>query len=186
MNEIIEQVLAHGRAIEDIQIRLHNMLRVGPITDRDPVKGYRIDMGPDTEGGPVKSAWLPHPESGGEARTWMPLSGGQIMAMLSPGGDLEQAFLMRAGFGGGIDPPSQDHGEVVLIDFGSIRISVTANGIVLKAGTDVITIGNGEIKLTSNLVQATGASLKHNAKEVGDTHAHGGVTPGSSPTQAPV
>jgi len=158
----------------DLHRRLENVVHIGPVTDVDPVQGNQ-----------VKSPWLPHPESGGTVSTWMPLSLGQIVASLAPAGDPEMAFLVRAGFSTANPPPSGDLGEVVLLNMGDVRISATSAGITLKVGASTVSITADSITHTAATVHNVGASLLHNDKNVGDTHTHGGVTPGGSPTAVP-
>lgn len=166
--------------------RVANMLGVGPVTDRDPQKGYRVAIGLDADGNEVKSPWLPHPDSGGAASTWMPLSDGQIVGVVAPNGDPRQAFLVRAGFGGDNGPPSQDLGEVVLLRHGEVRVSATASALVIKVGGSVFTITPDAIQPVTDHFDVQGAQMTHNGKNNGDSHRHGEVIKGGDETGTPV
>lgn len=172
------------QAVADLKMRVSTMVQVGLISDMDAVNGYRLEFGDDGVGGTRKSPWLPHPESGGEASTWMPLSKGQIMAMIAPGGDPRQAFLVRAGFGGDNHPPSQDLGEVVLVERGDVRVSAASGRFTVKVGGASLELTPDKFEALADLMQVTGSTLRHNAKSVGDTHGHVTAPPG--PPGAPV
>lgn len=169
LRDLLRELVAD---VADLKHRLAQMIQVGPVVDADAAKGYRLDLGVDAQGETRKSPWLPHPDSGGAASTWMPLSKGQIAALLAPGGDLRQAFMVRNGFGGGNDPPSQDLGEVVLLAHGDVRVSATTDRFIIKVGAGSIDLTADTLKFVVDTVQALGTTLKHNAKSVGDTHGH--------------
>lgn len=119
--------------------------KIGTVCDIDPAKGYRLQFGADEDGQPKKSAWLPHPEQGGEARTWMPMSLGQAAMLVSSPGDSRKAILVRGGFAGAFGPPSQSMDEVVLADFGEARVLVKRDRIVLSVGANSIAITADDI-----------------------------------------
>ncbi|WAT31821.1 Gp138 family membrane-puncturing spike protein [Pseudomonas sp. GXZC] len=66
----------------------------------------------------------------------------------------------------------------VVLQVGSAMLSVAEDTITLSAGGSTLTLG-GAIELQS-------PALTHNGKHIGDTHAHGNVTPGQGQTGAPV
>ncbi len=75
-----------------------------------------------------------------------------------------------------------EDGEIALYDDLGQKVHLTRSGIVISGSA--ITI---EGDLTVNgAVTITGASLTHNGKDVGASHAHSGVTPGTGITGAPV
>lgn len=185
--ERLADLLAEVRHdLAETKHRVANMLSVGPVTDRDPQKGYRVAIGLDADGNEVKSPWLPHPDSGGAASTWMPLSDGQIMGVVAPNGDPRQAFLVRAGFGGDNAPPSQDLGEVVLLRHGEVRVSATTSALVIKVGASVFTITPDAIQPVTDHFDVQGARMTHNGKNNGDSHHHGEVIKGGDETGPPV
>lgn len=179
MSRVVKKIEDMILEIADLKQRVANLVTIGTIVDRDAEKGYRLDLGPDAAGKPRKSPWLPHPESGGTAATWMPLSGGQIMAMIAPSGDPRQAFLVRAGFGGSNAAPSQDLGEVVLVEQGDVRVSVASGRFTVKVGGSTLELTPAKLEALVDLMQVTGSTLKHNAKSVGDTHGHVSAPPGA-------
>lgn len=171
--------------IADLKLMVANTVRVGPVADIDPARGYRVAMGVDRDGNEVLSPWLPHPDSGGANADWVPLSKGQIVGVLSPSGDIRQAVLMRAGFGGENKPPSQDPDEVVLLSKGKTRIFATEDGVVIKVGDSRFVVAGPGITLESKTVEAKGGALKHDGVDVGKDHAHTRVAPGDGESGPP-
>lgn len=80
-----------------------------------------------------------------------------------------------------IDPA----GNVSLVHSGNFVQSVGGDYQLNVTGSSIRTIGGNDTLSAAN-VQITSATLKHNAKNVGDTHAHGGVLSGPANTGAPV
>lgn len=80
-----------------------------------------------------------------------------------------------------IDPD----GNVSLVHSGNFVQSVGGDYQLNVTGSSIRTIGGNDTLSAAN-VQITSATLKHNAKNVGDTHAHGGVLSGPANTGAPV
>ncbi|MCR5941105.1 baseplate assembly protein [Ochrobactrum sp. XJ1] len=159
--------------IEMLKTAFGNSMKVGPIAAIDPKRGYRIKFGEDENGEPFLSPWYPHPESGGNSSTWMPLSLGQIVGMVNPNGDTRQGLLIRGGFSDANQPPSEDMLANVLRAFG---VSVTVkDGTVTIEGNLVV---NGDVNFNDGHV-------KHNEANIGDTHVHGGVAPGAADTDVP-
>lgn len=95
----------------------------GTVCDRDPVKGFRVQVGIDDDGAPKKTAWLPHPDHGGEASSWAPLSIGQTVMVMTPSGDPRKAVVLRCGFNGEFEQPSQSFDENVF-RFGKSKVTM--------------------------------------------------------------
>ncbi|MFN4098152.1 MAG: hypothetical protein ACK4GT_00110 [Pararhodobacter sp.] len=152
--------------IEMLKTAFGNAMKVGPVEELDARKGYRIKLG-DGPDGPYLSPWYPHPESGGATKTWAPLSKGQVVGMINPTGDPRQGILVRGGFSGENGPPSEDI-EANIFTFGGVSLTVKGGKLTIEGD-----------------VQINGASLRHNEKEVGDTHRHTDVMPGGALTGEP-
>lgn len=171
---MFEAIIGMKVDVEMLKTAFGNSLKVGPVEQVDAKKGYRLKLGEGPDGQPFLSPWYPHPESGGATGTWAPLSKGQIVGVINPGGDPRQGVLIRGGFSGVNPPISESLGE---------------NKFQFAGAT--ITVSNGEVTITAGKVtiegdvQINGSSLKHNAKNVGDSHVHGGVIPGGSNTAVP-
>lgn len=164
---MIEALVGMRIDIEMLKTAFGNSLRVGPVEVVDAKKGFRLKLGEGPDGQPYLSPWYPHPESGGATGTWAPPSKGQIVGVINPSGDPRQGLLIRGGFSG-INPPiSEDLGENKF-QFGGVTITAAGGKLTIDAD-----------------VQINGSSLRHNAKNVGDTHLHGGVVPGGADTDVP-
>lgn len=137
--------------LEMLKTAFANALKVGPVAEVDPAKGYRLDLGTASGGGRHLSPWYPHPESGGATRTWMPLSKGQIVGVMNPAGDPRKGVLFRAGFSGQAPPPSQDLGENVFT-LGAVRVSITGDTITATIGDTIITIAADRIVMDAGRI----------------------------------
>lgn len=134
---MISEIIAQRADIEQLKTLFGRALRVGPVAVVDPEKGFRIKLG-DGPDGPFLSPFYPHPESGGATSTWAPLSEGQIVGVINPGGDPRRGVLLRGGFSDGNPPPSQSLDENVL-EFGGVRITIgEAGAVTIDAATSVL------------------------------------------------
>lgn len=165
---MIEALVGMKIDIEMLKTAFGNALKVGPVEVVDAKQGYRLKLGEAPDGAPFLSPWYPHPESGGATGTWAPLSKGQIVGVINPGGDPRQGVLLRGGFSG-INPP----------------ISESLGENKYKFGGVTVTVADGKVTIEGDL-HVIGESLRHNAKEVGDTHKHGDVEPGGGVSGVPV
>ena len=68
--------------------------------------------------------------------------------------------------------------------FHHANIEMTANG-TLKLNAATLEINAATVTINGTNTTINGSSLKHNSKNIGDTHTHGGVTPGSGSTDVP-
>jgi len=75
----------------------------------------------------------------------------------------------------------------VLLQVGSVKISVTASGITLVGNLTIDGTGGGTatVNMDGNFA-ITGTTLTHNGKSIGSTHAHSGVQTGAGNTGQPV
>lgn len=170
---MIRDLLRMKIDIEMLKNAFGKSLKVGPVAVIDAQKGYRIKYEEDENGQPFLSPWYPHPESGGNSSTWMPLSVGQIVGMISPNGDPRQGLLIRGGFSDSNQPPSSDLLANVFKAFG---VTATVKDGVVTIDGDFVVNGNVDFK---------GGHVRHNEADIGDTHAHGGVERGRQNTDPP-
>ncbi|MCF1502911.1 baseplate assembly protein [Afifella sp. H1R] len=126
--------------LEILKTSFGNALKVGPVEEVDAVKGYRLNLGTGSDGKPFLSPWYPHPESGGQSASWMPLSKGQIVGVINPTGDPRQGVLLRGGFSDQNPPPSADLAANILKAF----------GITVSMKDGVLTVDASEIRLTAS------------------------------------
>ena len=72
--DLVKIVVDLSREIAQLKRELAGMVKVGTIAETDAQKGYGLDFGKDDGGQSKLSPWLPHPEAGGKAKSWFPLS----------------------------------------------------------------------------------------------------------------
>jgi phage baseplate assembly protein gpV len=159
--------------IEMLKTAFGNSMKVGPVEEIDAAKGYRLKFGTSADGTPYLSPWYPHPESGGQTASWVPLSKGQIVGVIHPSGDPRQGMMFRAGFSSLNQQPSSDLAANVLKAFG-----ITAT---MKDGTLTI---EGNLAVKGN-VDFSDGHVKHNGTSIDDSHIHGGVMAGPAKTDVP-
>jgi phage gp45-like len=75
-----------------------------------------------------------------------------------------------------------ESGEVALYDDLGQKVHLTRDGIVIEA-PKIRLLGDTTIEGKLDIL---GDSVTHNGKNIGDDHAHSGVTPGADNTGAPV
>lgn len=182
---MIDVIVGLRADIEMLKTAFGAALKVGPVEEIDPQKGYRLNLGEGSNGQPFLSPWYPHPESGGQTSSWVPLSKGQIVGVVNPTGDPRQGVMFRGGFGGANGPPSADLAANVLRAFG-ITLSMK-NGVLSVRGDVEI---EGDVEITGDQtvqgdVDFSDGHVRHNGANIGDTHVHGGVMPGGSDTAGP-
>lgn len=170
---MIRDLLGMKIDIEMLKNAFGKSLKVGPVAAVDAQKGYRIKFGEDENGQPFLSPWYPHPESGGNSSTWMPLSVGQTVGMINPNGDPRQGLLIRGGFSDSNQPPS---GDLLANVFKAFGISATVKDGVVTIDGNLVVNGNADFK---------GGHVRHNDADIGDTHVHSGVERGRASTDPP-
>lgn len=132
--------------IEMLKTAFGNSIKVGAVEEIDANKGFRIKLGEGPDGEPFLSPWRPHPESGGQSLSWMPLSKGQIVGIVNPTGDMRQGLIFRGGFSGEHQQPSDDLLANVLKAFG---ITITMRDGVLTIDGNVRI--NGRLHTTAGI-----------------------------------
>lgn len=141
---MLDVIVGMKTDIEMLKTGFGRALTVGPVAEVDAVRGYRLDLGQGSDGERFLSPWYPHPESGGDARSWVPMVPGQIVGVINPTGDPRRGVLFRGGFSGDYPPPSNDLGENVFT-IGNVRIAVTGSEVAITIGDTVLRLTGAEI-----------------------------------------
>lgn len=148
-------------------------MKMGPVEEIDPARGYRLKLG-EGPNGPFLSPWYPHPETG---KSSIPLKKGQVVGVVNPTGDPRQGFLIRGGYSEDNPSPNDDMDANVFEDAG-VRVSVAGGALQISAGgVTVVISGDG--------MTITGGTVRHDDRNIGSTHTHGGILPGGSNTAGP-
>ena len=170
--------------VAELERRLSVMMVPATVHERDHKKGVRFKIA-DGEDGPVLSSWVRPPDMNkGVRSSHLPRVGSQAMLLTPPGG--RTLTYLPMGHHEGSPDPAGSADETVLYDDGGSRISVNSGVVTIKSGASSISVADGKIELSADLVRAIGASLKHNEKSVGDGHVHTGVEPGGGLSSVPV
>jgi hypothetical protein len=170
---MIADFVAMRLDIEMLKTAFGNSLKVGPVEIIDARKGYRLRLG-GTDEAPFLSPWYPHPETG---KTSIPLKKGQIVGVVNPSGDPRQGLMFRGGYSEANPSPNENMSANVFEDAG-VRISIAGGALQIEAGGTTF-------RFSADGFHQTGGQQRHNDKNVGDTHLHGGVRVGEQNTDVP-
>lgn len=151
----------------------------GKVTDVDATKARaRIELGKDEDGQPVKSPWIPYKQIAGALKIHQPPTVGETMTLRSASGDVEQGVL-EAFHWSDDNPANSTDAQSNVMTFGDCKVTI---------GTSSIEVEVGGVKATfsGSGFEVTGGEVKHNDKDIGDTHKHSGVISGGDDTGPPV
>lgn len=175
------------REVGEIKRRVRNRKRTGTVTEVDHKKGLARVKFSEPGGEAYIGPWMPWGEvaSGGTKSHIAPTVGEQVN-VISESGDLTDGEISMS-VPSNANPRPHDGPEPV-ITYGDTRLQINKNeftftGTVrIKKGSLVIEDGDADI---TGSVHFKGPSVRHNAKNIGDTHIHSGVTPGGGTTADP-
>jgi phage baseplate assembly protein V len=161
-----------------LETRVAGMVRRGKVAEVDPAQGLvRLELGEGQGGEKFLSPWLPYAQMAGALKVHAPPSVGQQMTIMSEGGDARQGVALPMTWSDAEPSPGSDGGTNV-ITFGDCRIELTGGGLKITAGGATVEISGAGLSVT-------GGEVRHNGTNIGDTHIHGGVVPGSATTNVP-
>lgn len=115
-----------------------------------------------------------------------PPEDGGLVVLLAVGGDEGDLVALPAGNPwkrmGGLNP-----GDAGVYNESGDKVIVRRDGTVEIAAGAALQASVGGVVFTVSPagVDITGGYVRHNGKDIGDTHTHGGVTPGGSETDVP-
>lgn len=176
INRVLRQLLE--RMVEGERRSAAQEMR-GKVTDVDTAKARaRIQLGMNDDGEPVKSPWLPYKQIAGALKIHQPPTVGETMTLRSASGDVEQGVL-EAFHWSDDNPANSTDAQSNVMTFGDCKVTI---------GTSSIDVEVGDVKasFSGSGFEVTGGTIKHNAKDIGDTHKHGGVVEGGQITEPPV
>lgn len=192
MGDMLAKIVADAiqpilRDVHMLKSAFSRMVKEGAVEEIDAEKGYRIRLGEGADGQPYLSGWVPHPETG---KTSVPLKKGQRVALLSPGGDIRQALLLRSGYSDEHASPNSNIEANVFEDAGvraevaDGKLTVTIGGSTFEFSGSGLTmnVGGASFVFTGAGFDQTGGMQTHDGKDVGKTSTHTGVTVGGGTT----
>ena len=191
MGEMLAKIVADAiqpvlRDVHMLKSAFSRMVKEGAVEEIDAEKGYRIKLG-EGEDGPYLSGWIPHNETG---KTSVPLKKGQRVGLISPGGDIRQAMIVRSGYSDEHASPNADMEANVFEDAGvkvtvaDGKLTAVIGGVTFElSGTGLnLVAGGATFALTAAGFTQTGGQQVHDGKDVGKTSTHTGVTVGGGTT----
>jgi hypothetical protein len=194
MGEMLAKIVADAiqpvlRDVHMLKSAFSRMVKEGAVEEIDAEKGYRIKLG-EGDDGPYLSGWIPHNETG---KTSVPLKKGQRVGLISPGGDIRQAMIVRSGYSDEHASPNADMEADVFEDAGvkvtvaDGKLTTVIGGMTAEFSGDglVVNAGGTTFSFTGSGFTQTGGQQDHNGKDVGDTHKHTGVATGVAETGPP-
>ena len=176
MRDLAELV---GRVAE-LERRVFGMMRHGTVAQVDAAKGLvRLKMGEATAGAgqTFLGPWVPYAQQAGALKAHTPPSVGQQFTMMAPAGDWRQAVAVPFTWSEQEAAPSQAADENV-VTYGDATIT-------LKADRLTVAFGGVTFKISGEGVEITGGHVRHDGKNIGSTHIHGGVVSGGGTTSVP-
>lgn len=189
----MNELLAMSLRLSDLERRLAQSMRHGTVHEVNAAEGWvRLNIG-DGDDGPLLSAKVPYSQVAGGLKLHSPPTVGQQMTLLAPGGDPAQAVAMPLTWSESNASPSAAGNEHVLT-FGSARIELRGSELVVKMGgftlnisssAATFSVGGVTHTISGGGVDTSGGTVKHDGKNVGSTHIHGGVLSGPANTDVP-
>ncbi|MCX5571480.1 phage baseplate assembly protein V [Kaistia nematophila] len=169
---LLERLVEIERKIAEQDRRSRNRRRTGTVSEVDTAKGLaRVQIGKGEK--PYILPWMPWKEiSAGGTSSHIPPTVGQQVDVVSESGDLTDGVIDFSTHSNA-NPRPHDGPEAVIV----------------HGGTRV-TIGDGKVEIVGDVtirgaLTVEGARVSHNGTNIGDSHVHGGVTPGGSDTAPP-
>lgn len=175
MREIVEL----AARIAELERRISGMMRHGTVEEVDPARQrVRLKFGTDVEGSPFLSPWVPYAQIAGALKVHTPPSRGQQFSLMAPAGDWQQAVALPYTWSSQNPAPSGSGDEHVLT-FGAVNMTVKDDRLLID-------VGGVTLHITGEGLAIAGGEVKHDGKNIGATHTHGGVVIGSDLTDVPV
>lgn len=160
--------------VADLERRMANMMRAGPVEEVDAAKGLcRLRVG-GTDDKPHLSAWIPYAQKSGQLKAHIPPSKGQPMLMLSPNGDPKQARAVADSWSDANPSPNKS-GDENTVTFGAWRFTL---------GKDKLSVSGPTLEWSGD-VEFKSGTLKHDGVNVGKDHLHTQVEPGGGLSGVP-
>lgn len=166
------------RRIDNLERRLAGVLTKGTVAEIDEEKKLiRVKTGKAPDGSDQLSPWVQYAQMAGALKVHAMPSVGQNMVLISAGGDYGQGFAVPLSWNDNNQSPGKDASENV-ITFGDATARMTGSMIELV-------VGGVKWQLTSDGEKTLGGEVRHNDRNIGDSHIHGGVEPGGANTDVP-
>lgn len=161
--------------------------RIGIVTQLDPARAKAKVRFPDHDD--VESWWLPvlQQKTLSDRSYWMPDVDSQVICNMDDGE--EAGVILGAIYSDADPPPASDANVQTTIYSDGAQVGYDKNSgtwtVNLPGGAARVTVGGVVLEVSPGGVAITGGTVTHNGKDIGDTHTHGGILPGSASTDVP-
>ncbi len=166
--DLIERLEQAEAAIGELGRRINNMVREAKVT-KVFVDGTAIV---DAHG--IESKRVPWVQRAGSIKDWDPPAVGERVLLVSPTGEPGRGVIFPGGYSNEFSQPHDTLGEA--------KRQVGDTSVLMKG--DELVLTSETIRIVGKLV-IEGESVRHNEKNIGDTHIHGGVVVGAQKTNVP-
>lgn len=175
----IRELVELAARIAELERRFSGMMRHGTVAEVDTTtQRIRLDFGPaHGASGRFLSPWIPYAQFSGALRLHTPPSVGQQFTAMSPNGDFQQAVAVPLTHSSANPSPSTAADQNVL-SFGSVTVTLAEDSLE-------VSVGGVRFKVDGANVEITGGEIRHNGRNIGDSHIHNGVSSGPSVTGTP-
>lgn len=172
--------------LAEVERRARNRKRTGTVAEVDHAKGLARVAFSEQGGKRFLGPWMPWGEiASGGIRSHISPTVGEQVAVTSETGDLADGEISLS-VPSTANPRPHDGPEPVLT-YGNTRLQINRDEFVLTGNVRIkgqlITEGEAEV---NGGVHFKGPFVRHNAKNIGDDHAHTGVQPGGGNSSVPV
>lgn len=167
---VVNEILSLRKSVDDLERRLVASHLNGKVAAVDGDR-VRLELLPEDgrTGKAFLSPWVQVQEAAGSTGTHFPVAVGDPMRLFSPNGELgSQSIAIRDSYTDDAKNPA-DGKELVIGHAGC-----------------ALRFANGKATVEASDIVFQSKNLKHNEKNIGDTHKHGGVERGGSITEPPV
>jgi phage baseplate assembly protein gpV len=181
MSFIGDTLLKHAREIARLDRQAVTQRLSGKVVERDPeTKRVRLALGEDPETGEViKSPWVRvQSQSAGAHKAFVLPSVGEQMTLESEGGRMGANSVARYGTHDDENPHPASEPDAYTHTVGNATMTLKDGLFKFSVGSSELTMVAGQITIKADVVQINGTTLKHNAKNIGDSHAHVTAPPG--------
>lgn len=138
--------------VAELERRFAGTVRHGRVAEVDAAKGrVRLSLGESTAGGDFLSPWVPYAQFAGALRAHIPVSPGQQLTLMAPGGDWQQAVAVPLAFSDAVTSPS-NKGDENVITYGNVTITLKDDLVDIRVGSAQLCITSASISLVASRI----------------------------------
>lgn len=170
---LIRRIEYLERTLNQVDRRTNNMMREARVTEIFPEEGM---VKVDAHG--VVSKKVPWLQRAGSIRDWNPPSKDERVILLSPTGEPGRGLILPGGYSDKFPQPHNASAEKVTV-IGEVSVKQTGSSFVINAGGVTVTISGAGVVIE-------GGEVRHDDLNIGSTHRHRDVEPGSGTSGIPL